>query len=320
MWKINLKKLKMHKPVLLKEVLSALNPKNGGVYVDATFGYGGYTEAILNSANCKVIGIDRDLTALNRANEIKEKFFNRFDFFNSPFSLINQVLNGLKVDGIVADLGVSSMQVDNSERGFSFLKEAKLDMRMGLGAKCSAYEVINNYSEPELREMIFKYGEERLAKKIANFIVRERSLKPITTTVELSNIIVQAYGSEAKYIKIHPATKTFQAIRIFINNELEEVETLLDKSTNLLNKDGILAIVSFHSLEDSIVKDFFVQNSPKKEKINKYAHFSKEARVDVSEIKPFILASKGIIAPTMEEVQENVRSRSARLRFGIKTF
>lgn len=310
----------MHKPVLLEEAIKALAPKDNKTYVDLTFGYGGFTEAILNAAQCNVIAIDRDETAKIRANEIKKQFGGRFHFFNSPFSLVDNVLQNQKVDGIVADLGVSSMQFDIAERGFSFLKDAMLDMRMGLGAKCSAREVVNSYSEVKLAEIIFEYGEERLAKKIANFIVRDRATKEIKTTTELANIITHAYGSEARYTKIHPATKTFQAIRIFINNELEELKIVLDKSINLLNKEGRLVIVSFHSLEDCIVKNFFTQNSPKKEKVNKYSHFSKDERNAEVNTQPFIIESKGVIKPLEQEVKENIRSRSAKLRYAIKAF
>jgi 16S rRNA (cytosine1402-N4)-methyltransferase len=308
----------MHKPVLLKEVLDVLNPQNGETFVDATFGGGGYTKAILKNANCKVIALDRDETVIEIAKSIKEEFGERFSFFLTPFSKIDEVLVGQKVDGIVADFGVSSMQLDTDDRGFSFLKPAKLDMRMGVGAKCTAYHIVNSMPEPNLAEIIFKYGEERLAKKIANYIVRARCKTSIETTTELAQIIKEGYGSEAKYTKIHPATKTFQALRIYINEEMEEIQTLLEKSIHLLKSKGKLATVSFHSLEDGIVKDFLTQNSPEKKKVNKYAQFSKNIEEE-EEVKSFITPQKGIITPSEDEIKENIRSRSARLRFAIKT-
>ncbi len=308
----------MHKPVLLKEVLEALSPKDGEVFVDVTFGGGGYTKAILNSANCKVIALDRDENVIATAKELKAEFKERFEFFHTPFSQIESILNGAKVDGIVADFGVSSMQLDNANRGFSFLKDAKLDMRMGLGAKTSAYNVVNAMPEPELAEIISLYGEERLAKKIANYIIRARAKKPIETTLELAKLIEEGYGSEARYTKIHPATKTFQAIRIYINDELKEIETLLFSSINLLKKGGRLLTVSFHSLEDGLVKDFITKNSPEKKKVNKYAQFSKNANEESLEEKAFQIPQKGIITPTEEEMKENIRSRSSRLRVAFK--
>ena len=308
----------MHIPVLLREMLEALKPQDGEVYVDATFGGGSYTKAILNSANCKVIALDRDALAIEKAKEFKIEFGERFEFFHTTFGKIDEVLNGKKVDGIVADFGVSSMQFDIAERGFSFLKEGELDMRMGLGAKDTAYTIVNQMSEPDLVQIISKYGEERLAKKIASFIVRARSKSPIKTTTELAALIYEAYGSEVRYTKIHPATKTFQAIRIFINDELAEIEALLEKSINLLSKGGRLVCVSFHSLEDSIVKDFLVKHAESKQKKNKYAEFSKAAKQEAVEYD-FEILSKEIIVPTEAEVKENVRSRSARLRVAKRT-
>lgn len=307
----------MHVPVLLKEVLQTLNPENGKVYIDATFGGGGYTKAILQSANCKVIALDRDESVFETAKQIKQEFGERFEFFHTPFSKIDEVLKGDKVDGIVADFGVSSMQFDLPERGFSFLKEGRLDMRMGKNGMHSAYTVVNQMPEPELIDIIFKYGQEKLAKKIAGYIVRARSKAPIQTTTELASLIYDAYGSEVRYSKIHPATKTFQAIRIFVNEELNEIEALLAKSIHLLNKGGRLICVSFHSLEDAIVKDFITKHSRHKQKINKYAEFSKSQPL-VKEEYDFDIITKDIIVPSPEEVAQNIRSRSARLRGAIK--
>lgn len=306
----------MHLPVLLKEVLEVLKPCAGETYVDATFGAGGYTSAMLESCNCKVIALDRDITVLPKVKELKEKYGERFEFHSTVFSKIDEALGGRKVDGIIADFGVSSMQLDTEERGFSFQKSAKLDMRMGLGAKSSAFQVVNSFPEPELAQIIQKYGEERLAKKIANFIVRERARGEIETTVQLAEIVKEAYGSEAKYTKINPATKTFQAIRIFINDELYEIETLLAKSLETLNPNGRLVCVSFHSLEDGLVKDFITKNSASKKKENKYSQFSKIETE--AEQKPFKIMTQSVIVPSEEEVAKNVRSRSAKLRCAVK--
>ena len=305
----------MHTPVLLKEVLEILKPKDGETYVDATFGAGGYTQAILESCNCNVIALDRDETVIPRALEFKEKYGERFQFHSTIFSEIDEILAGAKVDGIIADFGVSSMQLDTEERGFSFQKDAKLDMRMGKEG-LSAFQVVNSFPEPELMQIIQKYGEERLARKIANFIVRERSKAEIKTTLQLASIVKEAYGSEARYTKINPATKTFQAIRIFINNELYEIETLLEKSITSLKAEGRLITVSFHSLEDSIVKEFLNENTDAKKKVNKYAEFSKSSQTE--ELKHFKLITKGAVMPSDLEVKANVRSRSAKLRGAMK--
>lgn len=310
----------MHIPVLLNEVLSFLKPSKGEVYVDATFGLGGYCRAILESCNCSIIAIDRDENAVNLAREFKNKYGERFEFYNTNFSNITDVLAGRKVNGIVADFGVSSVQLDTAERGFSFLKDAKLDMRMSRllnGDKTSAFEVVNQFSEEKLANIILKFGEEKLAKKIASSIIRARVKNAITTTTELAKIIEEAYGSSIKYTKIHPATKTFQAIRIFINDELVEIETLLLKSKDLLVKGGRIICVSFHSLEDSIVKDFFNHNSASKEKINKYKSFSKIEK-GLSEERYFNVITKSPITPSKQEISQNIRSRSAKLRCAIR--
>lgn len=303
-----------HKPVLLQEALFYLSPKDGETYIDATYGAGGYTRAILEKANCKVIAFDRDENVLPIAEQFKSEFQDRFEFINTVFSKIDE-LGKAKVDGIVADFGVSSMQLDVSERGFSFQNEGRLNMRMGYN-QFSAFHVVNNFPETKLSEIIEKFGEERLHKKIANFIVAGRAKKPIETTTELAKIIESAYGKEAKYSKIHPATKTFQAIRIFINDELSEIESLLTKSIDLLKSGGKLVTVSFHSLEDSIVKEFLRKNSSKKKKINKYKTDLLDEEVI---LPPFEILTKNVIVPTAFEVRENIRSRSAKLRAAKKS-
>jgi 16S rRNA (cytosine1402-N4)-methyltransferase len=299
----------MHKSVLLKEALYYFNPQENGIYIDATFGAGGYTKAILESTECKVIAFDRDQTIIPTAEKLKKEFGQRFQFVHDKFSNISQYIS--KVDGIVADFGISSMHVDEASRGFSFNKEAKLNMQMG---KCdtSAFEIINTFSEAQLAEMIDKYSNEHLAKKIAGMIFHARKKQEIQTTTELAQIIYEAYN-KPKHYKIHPATKTFQAIRIFVNKELEEIETLLNSSIDLLKPNGRIVCVSFHELEDRLVKNFLAEHSPRKEKVNKYS--TEEV---MQQNKPFEIITKKPVEPSAEEVRLNPRARSAKLRCGEK--
>ena len=299
----------IHKSVLLHEAVSALNISNGKTYVDATFGAGGYTKEILSRTDCKVIAFDRDSTVIPIADEIKKQFGERFEFINDKFSNITNYVS--KCDGIVADFGISSMHVDDATRGFSFNKEAKLNMQMG---KCeiSAFNVINDFDEKQIADIIFKYSNERLAKKIAGMIFSARKKKSIETTIELAQIVYEAYN-EPQHYKIHPATKTFQAIRIFVNNELEEIELLLESSLKSITSGGILACISFHELEDRLVKNFFEENSEKKIKKNKYTQ-----EPISNNKKPFVIITKKPIEPSSEEVRLNPRSRSAKLRIGQK--
>jgi 16S rRNA (cytosine1402-N4)-methyltransferase len=298
---------KMHTSVLLKEALYYLNPQQNGIYVDATFGAGGYTKAILQHTECTVVAFDRDQTTIPTAQKLQLEFGERFQFVHDKFSNIMQYIS--KVDGIVADFGISSMHVDDASRGFSFNKEAKLNMQMG---KCdiSAFEVINTFSEEKLAQIIDKYSNEHLAKKIASMIFHARKKQEIQTTTQLANIIYEAYN-KPKHYKIHPATKTFQAIRIFVNCELEEIEALLNASIDLLKPNGRVVCVSFHELEDRLVKNFLAENSPKKEKINKYSIEEKN-----QENKPFEIITKKPVEPSTEEVMTNPRARSAKLRCG----
>lgn len=298
----------MHIPVLLQEVINFLQPSDGKTYVDATFGYGGYTTAILQKSNCKVLAFDRDSTATQRASEIKSQFGERFQFINDKFSNISNYIT--KADAIIADFGISSMHVDDASRGFSFQKEAKLNMQMG---KCeiSAYDVINDFSEEQISDIIFKYSNESSAKKIAKIIYHERKKNKIETTTQLADLIYESYGKPRHY-KIHPATKTFQAIRIFVNNELDEIENLLTASKQILNKDAKLICVSFHELEDRIVKNFLLENSQKREKNNKY--LQKQEKNDYC----FEIITKKPVEPSPQEIALNVRSRSAKLRCAKK--
>ena len=308
-----------HKPVLLKEMLENLSPKNGEIYIDGTFGAGGYSAAILESANCKIYAFDRDETVNKFAEPLKKRFPDNFIFVNSPFSQMREKMAELgiaKVDGIVLDLGVSSMQLDCAERGFSFNSDHKLDMRMDIKQGISAFEIVNQMSEVELKEIIKNFGEENRSTQIAKKIVLARQKKEITTALELPNIVRSAYGHK-KTGKIDPATKTFQAIRIVVNDELQELRTALTSAKTLLNKNGRLVVVSFHSLEDSYVKSFLRAESGYNRNLSRYNPllFLEEQKKEASE---FILKHGSAIKPSEEELENNIRSRSARLRAAIK--
>lgn len=292
-----------HTPVLLNEVLQYLKPSDNELYVDCTFGAGGYTEAILEKAKCNVIGLDRDSTVRKFADRIKQNFKDGFEFHNIKYSDIETILNGRKLDGIVLDIGVSSMQIDNVDRGFSFQKNSKLDMRMG-NNELSAYEIVNNSSEEDLANIIYNYGDEVKSRHIAKKIVERRKEKPIETTFELADIVRYFYPKREG--KIDPATKTFQAIRIAVNGELDELKKILELSKKLLKNNGRLVVVSFHSLEDKIVKDFVKKETNKGIKKDKY---SKNKN-----IVDFKLLTKRVVVPTEKEIEENIRARSAKLR------
>jgi 16S rRNA (cytosine1402-N4)-methyltransferase len=281
----------MHKPVMLEEVLSYLDPLEGKTYVDGTFGGGGYTKALLDSSVCYVIACDRDPDAIERAKSLKQLYQNRLEIIHSSFSGYKDHLRS-PVDGLVVDLGVSSYQLDQEERGFSFRFDAPLDMRMSKEG-LSAYDVIQTYAEKDLADIIYHYGEERASRRIAKAIVLERKKNPITTTKQLANLIksVIPFTKEG----IHPATLTFQALRIFVNNELIEIEEVLNLAKNILSPKGRLVTVSFHSLEDRIVKNFLNSNKDSFD----------------------VLTKKPIVA-TMGELKDNPRARSAKLRAAVK--
>ena len=251
--------MEYHKPVLFDEVLDNIITDKDAVYVDCTLGGGGHTEGILenSSENSKVVAIDQDVQAIEFAKKRLEKFGNKLQIFQDNFRNVDTVvyLAGFeKVDRILMDIGVSSNQLDNAKRGFSYRFEARLDMRMDSNLKISAYEVINNFSEKELADIIYKYGEEPKSRKIAKNIVEYRKNKKIETTMELSEIVIKSIG---KSMKKHPSKRTFQAIRIFVNKELEVLEEALDKAINLLKDKGKLLVITFHSLEDRMVKEKF---------------------------------------------------------------
>ena len=243
-----------HFPVMLPQVLETLAPQDNKVYVDATFGNGGYTEAILEKANCEVIALDRDTTVLPRANALRQKFGSRFEFRHGCFGDF-ALLIPENIDGAVFDIGVSSMQLDQAERGFSFTKEAPLDMRMSQTG-ITAADLVNTLSEQELANILYNYGEEKKSRSIARKIVEARSNKKIETTLELANIIYQVI-KRTHTQSVDPATRSFQALRIAVNDELNELKKGLEQASLRLNSTGRLVVVDFHSLEDRIVKNIF---------------------------------------------------------------
>ena len=301
-----------HISVLLNECLEGLNIKENGIYVDGTLGGAGDSSEILKrlSNEGRLIGIDQDTDALKAAKE-RLKNYSNVTFVHSNFSSIENVLNNLNidgVDGILMDLGVSSYQLDEGERGFSYMKDAPLDMRMNRDNDFSAYNVINEYSEEDLYRIIRDYGEEKFARRIASFIVENRQEKNIETTLELVEIIKSAIPAKARREGPHPAKRTFQAIRIEVNSELSILNKTIEDGVGKLNKGGRMAIITFHSLEDRIVKNKFRDLAVS-------CRCPKEFPVCVCGEKAKVkVISRKAIEPTKEEVDINPRSRSAKLR------
>ncbi|CUO59586.1 MULTISPECIES: 16S rRNA (cytosine(1402)-N(4))-methyltransferase RsmH [Clostridium] len=301
-----------HVSVLLNECLDALNIKEDGIYVDGTLGGAGHSSEILKrlSENGRLIGIDQDTDAL-KAAAIRLQNFNNVTFVHNNFYNIKQILDDLdieEVDGILMDLGVSSYQLDTGERGFSYMKDAPLDMRMNRENELSAYEVVNTYSEDELYRIIRDYGEEKFAKRIATFIVNAREEKNIETTLELVEIIKNAIPAKARREGPHPAKRTFQAIRIEVNSELSILNRAIEDGVSKLSKGGRMAIITFHSLEDRIVKNKFRD-------LAVACRCPKEFPICVCGEKAKVkVISRKAIDPSKEEVEMNPRSRSAKLR------
>ena len=297
-----------HYPVLLNEIISIITPQYGGTFIDCTFGQGGYTKKILEFSNTKVIGIDRDIDSKNISKNIEKEYKNRFLFENKKFSEINNLdLNKEKVKAIVFDLGYSYKQIKDSQKGLSFYSSGELNMRMGLN-EFSAKEVINRLGQKELEKIFKFFGEEKEAKRIANKIVKERTKKKIDTQ-ELVKIVDSS--KRKKNYKTHSATKVFQALRIFVNKEISELIYGLINATKVLEKNGIIAVVSFHSLEDKIVKYFFKSLSETKS-VSRYMPKTKE------KVNLFKLINKKPIIPSSQEIRENFPSRSAKLRSAVK--
>lgn len=302
----------MHKSVLLNEVITMLAPQKGAVYVDATFGAGGYTRAILEASNCKVIAFDRDQSVIPIADNFSKEFGERFKFVNAEFSSLANHLTEL-VDGIVFDIGVSSMQIDQAERGFSFQKDGPLDMRMNKESPTTAEDIVNSYPENQLADVIYNYGDERKSRIIAKKIVEHRKVQRITTTLQLATIVKSAVGRYND--AIDPATRTFQAIRIEVNNELDEIKNAILASKNLVKVGGKILVVTFHSGEDKIVKKLFNEFCGKTPNANRHVAIfdvEQESKAD------FKLLQKGTLFAGDKELKDNLRSRSARLRGILK--
>lgn len=305
-----------HTSVLLNEVIDFLSPKDGEVFIDATFGAGGYSRAMLDSANCTVYAIDRDLDAVSRAQSFKDEYKNRFHIIHGCFGNMLELLsaqNIYAVDGIAMDLGVSSPQLDEAERGFSFQQDGPLDMRMNRAAGQSAADLVNELSESELADVIYYYGEEKFSRKIAHKIIESRKIAPITTTKQLADIVRSIVPRQKN--GLDPATRTFQGIRIKVNEELLELENGLEDAIKLLNNGGRLAVVSFHSLEDRIVKRFMQTCS--KAPAGQNRHLPESRGRDNFVAKLSTINRKGI-SPGDDELKSNPRSRSARLRTAIR--
>lgn len=300
----------IHYPVMLPEVLQALNPRDGEIYVDGTFGNGGYSEAFLKAANCNVIGLDRDPNVSPRADELRERYDNRFRLIETPFSKMDEVEIG-EVDAVILDIGVSSMQLDQAERGFSFMRSGPLDMRMGTGGP-TARDAIKHMPYNDLIRVFQVYGEERRARRAADFIIRARDEGDIETTEALADLIEKALGRTGK---THPATRVFQALRIFINDELGELYRGLCAAERILKPGGRLIVVTFHSLEDRIVKSFLRRRAGEFSGGSRYAPEVKREGPEAS----FTQGKRSVIKPSKTEVSENPRSRSAKLRFAIRS-
>lgn len=305
-----------HVSVLLQESIEGLNIKKNGIYVDGTLGGAGHSKEIVKKLeNGRLIGIDQDIDAIKKANEVLNDYKDRVTIVHNNFKNLESILKELNIstiDGILLDLGVSSYQLDEGERGFSYNKDSYIDMRMDTSQDLSGWDVVNKYSQKELERVIREYGEERWAARIAEFIVEERKNKTIDTTGELVDIIKKAIPKGARKDGPHPAKRTFQAIRIEVNKELEILRDSIINAVRLLNTGGRICIITFHSLEDRIVKDTFKELSldcicPPGMPI---CTCNKKKELKVITKKP--------ILPSKEEIEQNPRARSAKLRIGEK--
>ncbi|BAI80070.1 S-adenosyl-methyltransferase [Deferribacter desulfuricans SSM1] len=305
----------MHKPVLYNELISFFKGLKNGVIVDCTGGGGGHAEGILKEIKPeRLIILDRDEDAIKRLNE-KFKGMENVEIYKSNFSEIDSVLQSLKIEkvnGLYADFGVSNFHLLDSKRGFSFRRNGPLDMRMDKSLYLTAEKVVNEYSAETLKNIFRKFGEERFASKIADAIVKTRKSKRITTTLELAEIVKNAIPERFHKPGVHPATKVFMALRIFINNELESIESLLKKLPTIVDKGGIVAFISFHSLEDRLVKEYlqYYEKSCICPPDYPVCNCDKE--------KQFKILTKKPITPTEKEITENPLSRSAKMRVGVR--
>jgi 16S rRNA (cytosine1402-N4)-methyltransferase len=303
-----------HAPVMAEEAIDALDPRAGGVYADGTFGAGGYARRILNRADCSVYGFDRDPAAIERARGLEQSFGGRLRLVPRPFGDLAEALEEAGVpaiDGAVFDLGVSSMQLDEADRGFSFMRDGPLSMRMDKG-KPDAADVVNAAEAGDLAQIFRAYGEENRAGRIARAIVEERTAASIATTLQLADIVSRAAPGKRED-KIHPATRVFQALRIFVNDELGQLVKALFAAERLLRPAGRLVVVTFHSLEDRIVKNFFSERSGRAPAGSRHAP-------SVAPTEPtFDLLTAKPQSPSVAEVAANPRARSAKLRAAART-
>lgn len=301
-----------HIPVLLNEVVESIAPKDGGVYVDGTFGAGGYTRAVLDAADCTVYAIDRDPDAIREGQKLVDAYKGRLHLLHGTFGEMAELVRGEGVDfvdGVMLDIGVSSMQIDRAERGFSFQKDGALDMRMSQNG-LSAADVLNTFGEREIADIIYKYGEERFSRRIAAAVVEQRKTAPFKTTLEFADLIRRTVPHKRE--DIDPATRSFQALRIYVNDELGQLESGLSAAHNLLKAGGRMAVVSFHSLEDRIVKTFMQEKSGKTANPSRYMPVVEKQAATLKTI------TKKPILPTESETKFNPRARSARLRVAEK--
>lgn len=305
-----------HIPVMLSEALQCLSPRDGGIYIDGTLGAGGYTRAILEAARCIVLAIDRDPDAIAQAQALKKVFGERLILAQATFGAMAEVAhaNGYRaVDGVALDLGVSSAQLDEAGRGFSFQQDGPLDMRMSRSGPTAA-DVVNSLSERDLARVIAVLGEERRARAIARAIVEARAERPIERTGQLAAVVSRVLGRRADDAK-HPATRTFQALRIYVNDELAELARGLLAAEQLLKEGGRLVVVTFHSLEDRIVKRFFSERSGRTGRPSRHLPAGERP----APVPTFRLLHRRPLVPSPAEVRTNPRARSAKLRAGERT-
>lgn len=309
-----------HIPVLLSPMLAALAPKDGETYIDATFGAGGYTRAILEAAECRVLALDRDPRAVTSAAALVQDYPDRLTVVEAPFSRMEDVARAhltVQPDGIVLDIGVSSMQIDQAERGFSFQQVGPLDMRMSASGRTAA-DVVNETGEEDLANILYDLGEERRSRAIARAIVRQRATAPITTTAELAALVSRVLGGKRGDVR-HPATRTFQALRIYVNDELGELEQGLIQAERLLKTGGRLVVVTFHSLEDRIVKRFLIERTGRAPAGSRHLPGPAGGPIEKEFTPRFRFINPRPISPEEDELSVNPRARSARLRFAERT-
>ncbi len=307
----------MHRPVMVEEVIQALAPRDGGLYVDGTFGRGGYTKAMLDAAACRVFGIDRDPEAIDAGLRLAAHYPGRLQMLEGRFSVMDALLAAVSVyraDGVALDLGVSSPQLDDPERGFSFSHDGPLDMRMQRSGR-SAADIVNDDPESRIVWILSRYGEERRARRVARAIVAARAERRLARTAELADIVVRAIGPLGGGRGIHPATRTFQALRIAVNDELGELQQGLVAAERILAPNARLVVVAFHSLEDRLVKRFLQTRAGRTARPSRHRPVPSEPGPSPS----FRLLSGRVVKPTSADSSANPRARSARLRAAERT-